>query len=97
MRTLKLAPEGRLSREKVHRALVAVHVLDRGNEWEVRTLGEHGASKRFDTKLSALEYASGLRPATDIVVHYSKPKRVRLATLTTADGGRPRIRETALR
>lgn len=93
LRRIKRSPEGRYPRDKVRTLLQAVHVLELGPAaWEVRTLGERGASKRFQSKTAAVEYAVDLRPESKVVVHHQAPKRVTVARMEKAS-----VREEALR
>jgi len=96
MRPVKRSPEGRYSRDRVRTLLDAVHILEQPPEaWEVRTLGEKGASKRFKTKEQAVEYARELKPGSKIVVHHREPKKVTFARLADTGGGR--IQEQLIR
>lgn len=85
--------EGKYSRDRVRTLVGAVHVLELGPAaWEVRTLGERGASKHFESKAAAVEYAVDLRPESKVVVHHRTPKRVTVARMENTC-----VREEALR
>ncbi|HYU34702.1 MAG TPA: hypothetical protein VEW48_21345 [Thermoanaerobaculia bacterium] len=98
MRPIQKSTEGRFTRDKVRVLLKAVHVLELGPaQWEVRTLGERGTSKLFQSKAAAVEYAAHLRPDSKVVVHHRKPKKVTFARMTRSAGRGVSIREEAIR
>jgi len=76
----------------------AVHVLELGPAtWEVRTLGERGDSRHFQSKVAAVEYAAHLRPGSKVVVHHRKPKKVTFAQMEEIAGKGASVREEVIR
>jgi len=97
MRSIKRTPLGRYSRTKVREVVTAVHVLETpAGNWEVRTLGSNGQTRRFDAKAPALEHALKLKDDARIVLHQREPKKVSLVRPTKV-GGRVTFRETKFR
>jgi len=96
-RSIKRTPTGRYPRETVRMLVKAVHVLETepDGEWEVRTLGVKGSSKRFAAKASAIEYAFQLKGRGKVIVHQREPKMVTVVSARRA-GNRLTIRETEL-
>jgi hypothetical protein len=97
-RSIPRIPEGKYSRDRIRTLLQAVHVLEHGPaSWEVQTLGERGASKRFETKMAAVDYALHLRPDSKVVVHYRAPRKVTFARIEAKAGQNPSLREQVIR
>lgn len=98
MRLFKRSPEGKYSRDRIRTLLQAVHVLEHGPAlWEVRTLGEKGASKRFESKTAAVEYAVHLRPDSEVIVHHQTPRKVTVARMEKSARNGASVRERVLR
>jgi hypothetical protein len=93
-RSIKTTPTGKYSRKVVRMLVKAVHVLETepDGEWEVRTLGVKGDSKRFEAKGPAIEYALQLKGHGKVIVHQREPKKVTVASARGA-GNRLTIRE----
>ena len=97
-RPVPRTPEGKYSRDRIRTLLQAVHILEHGPaSWEVQTLGERGASKRFESKMAAVDYAVHLRPESKVVVHYLEPRKVTFVRMEEKAGKNPSLREQVIR
>jgi hypothetical protein len=97
VRSIKRTPTGKYSRETVRTLVKGIHVLEAEPDgWEVRTLGTKGISKRFESKVPAIEYAFQLKGHGKVIVHQREPKKVTVASARRA-GNRLTIKETELR
>lgn len=80
IRSIKRTLPGKYSRDLVHNAVTAVHVLEAvpTGSWEVRTLGEKGYTRIFDAKEAAIKHALSVKEGADVVLHLRDPKKVML-------------------
>lgn len=98
MRSIKRTPIGKYSRAKVRSAIAAVHVLEIVPEgkWEVRTLGEKGYSKVFDSKKPAIEHAFSVEHGGTVILHQRNPRKV-VSVRSSKSGDRIAFKESKLR